>query len=131
MFVLVCYDIGDVAGEGSERLKKVAQACLNYGVLVQYSVFECRINTPLWVMLRAKLLQIHDPKKDSLRFYALCENDERKVEVHGINKLVDPTGPLTGISAAREEARPRPKSRMQRAGRVDPAAVALAGDALS
>ena len=94
MFVLVCYDIGDVAGAGAERLKKVAQACLNYGARVQFSVFECRINAPLWVALRARLLEIHDPSRDSLRFYVLCENDERKVEVHGINKLVDPTGPL-------------------------------------
>lgn len=92
--MLVCYDIGDVAGAGGERLKNVAQACLNYGVRVQYSVFECRISASQWVGLRAKLLEIHEPKKDSLRFYMLCETDERRVEVHGINKLMDPTGPL-------------------------------------
>lgn len=94
MFVLVCYDIGDVAGDGGERLKHVAQACLNHGVRVQFSVFECRINAPQWAVLRARLLQIHNPMKDSLRFYVLCENDERRVEVHGIKKSIDPTGPL-------------------------------------
>lgn len=94
MFVLICYDIGDVSGAGGDRLKKVAQACLNFGARVQYSVFECRISAPQWVGLRARLLEILEPEKDSLRFYLLCEADERKVEVHGLNKLVDPTGPL-------------------------------------
>ena len=92
--MLVCYDIGNVAGAGGDRLRDVAQACLDFGVRVQYSVFECRISAPQWVKLRARLLEIFDPVEDSLRFYTLCESDERRVEVHGINKLVDPTGPL-------------------------------------
>lgn len=94
MLVLVCYDIGEVAGAGAERLRKVAQACQNYGVRVQYSVFECRIDTVQWVVLRARLLQIHEKEKDSLRFYFMCEADERRAEVHGVRKSVNPTGPL-------------------------------------
>jgi CRISPR-associated protein Cas2 len=94
VFVLVCYDIGDVANGGAERLKLVAQQCLNYGVRVQFSVFECRIGEQHWVMLRRNLLDLIDPVKDSLRFYMLCEKDEQKVEIHGKNKAVDPTGAL-------------------------------------
>lgn len=94
VLVLVCYDIGDVAGLGGDRLRQVAQACLNFGTRVQYSVFECRISPAQWVALRAKLLQLFDPERDSIRFYALCENDERRVEVHGLSKGTDPTGPL-------------------------------------
>ncbi len=94
MFVLVCYDIGDVANGGAERLKLVAQQCQNYGVRVQWSVFECRIAPQHWVMLRRNLLDLIDEKKDSLRFYVLCEGDQQKVETHGKNKSVDPTGPL-------------------------------------
>ena len=94
MLVLVCYDIGDVAGDGSVRLRRVAEACLNHGTRVQFSVFECRLSEALWIGLRARLLSVFDGSKDSLRFYFLCETDERKVEKHGRTSGIDPTGPL-------------------------------------
>ncbi len=94
MFILVCYDIGDLANGGAERLKTVAQHCLNFGVRVQYSVFECRLAAHPWVVLRRRLIESINETKDSLRFYILCEKDERKVEVHGLKKSVDPTGAL-------------------------------------
>jgi CRISPR-associated protein Cas2 len=90
LLVLVCYDIGDVAGSGAERLRLVSQACLNFGTRVQYSVFECHIDVAQWVRLRASLLQLFDPARDSLRFYPLCENDERRAEVFGLKKGTDP-----------------------------------------
>jgi CRISPR-associated protein Cas2 len=94
MLVLVCYDIGDVAGAGGERLRQVAQACSDFGSRVQFSVFECRLDEAKWVKLRARLLGLFDEEKDSLRFYILCEKDERRVEVHGLKKGVDVGGPL-------------------------------------
>lgn len=87
--MVVCYDIGDVAGAGAERLRKVSQACSNYGTRVQFSVFECRLNTVQWIKLRAELLGIFDPARDSLRFYSLCESDEKRAEVHGLKKGLD------------------------------------------
>jgi len=83
-----------VAGAGAERLRQVSQACLNYGVRVQYSVFECRIDAVQWVTLKARLLQIHDGEKDSLRFYFMCEADARRAEMHGVRKAINPTGIL-------------------------------------
>jgi CRISPR-associated protein Cas2 len=94
VFVLVCYDIGDVEGLGGVRLRRVAEACLNHGTRVQYSVFECRISEPQWVKLRQRLLNVIDFDKDSLRFYKLCEDCQDKVEYHGLKKGLDPTGLL-------------------------------------
>ena len=94
MFVLVCYDIADVAGEGAARLRRVADACKDYGVRAQYSVFECRISESQWVALRHKLLGSIDSEKDSLRFYFVCERDVERIENHGAKKGIDPTGLL-------------------------------------
>lgn len=91
---MVCYDIGNVAGAGADRLRQVAQACGDFGTRVQFSVFECRLDEAKWVKLRARLLGIFDDQQDSLRFYLLCDRDERRVEVHGLRKGVDVTGPL-------------------------------------
>jgi CRISPR-associated protein Cas2 len=94
VFVIVCYDIGNVDGPGRIRLRRAAEACLDHGVRVQYSVFECRISEAQWVLLKARLLEICELSVDSLRFYSLCETDERRIEVYGRPRGADPTGPL-------------------------------------
>ncbi len=47
-----------------------------------------------WTMLKAALLKIMDEKEDSLRFYYLGNNWERKVEHIGVKKPLDLNGPL-------------------------------------
>lgn len=44
MMVLVSYDVSTIDARGRARLRKVAKACLDYGIRVQYSVFECVVN---------------------------------------------------------------------------------------
>ena len=89
MLMLITYDISLQDPEGASRLRRVAQYCLDYGVRVQYSVFECDIAPDQWVKLKAKLLATYNPATDSLRFYHLGSNWRRKVEHHGAKPAPD------------------------------------------
>lgn len=66
----------------------------NYGVRVQYSVFECRLEAKDWVVLKDKLLSEYDSQRDSLRFYYVSIDDAHRVEHYGVRRPLDPTGPL-------------------------------------
>lgn len=94
MMVLVSYDVSTVTAEGRRRLQHMAKACKNYGQRVQYSVFECELDPAQWEQFKAKLLGIFQPEEDSLRFYYLGSNWERRVEHVGAKPAVDLKGPL-------------------------------------
>ena len=86
--MLISYDVAMEDG-GQKRLRHIAKHCQDYGVRVQYSVFECDIMPDQWVVLKDKLLKVYDPDKDSLRFYHLGSKWRGKVEHHGAKKSVD------------------------------------------
>ena len=44
MLVLVTYDVNTEDDAGKARLRRVAKQCVNYGVRVQNSVFECIVD---------------------------------------------------------------------------------------
>ena len=94
MLVLITYDIATLEAADRRRLRKVAEACQNYGQRVQKSVFECQVGQKEWVLLRADLLALYDASKDSLRFYFLNETAVQQIEHHGLNKPVDLSEPL-------------------------------------
>jgi CRISPR-associated protein Cas2 len=94
MLILVTYDVSTVETAGRRRLRRVAQACEDYGTRVQKSVFECQVGQKEWVLLRARLLQEIKDDEDSLRFYFLDEKAVLRTEHHGVNKPVDLTEPL-------------------------------------
>ncbi len=94
MMVLVTYDVSTEDAAGRKRLRQVARACLDYGQRVQNSVFECEISPAQWVDLRARLCEIIDPARDSLRFYMLGANWRRRVEHVGAKPSLDFDGPL-------------------------------------
>jgi len=94
MMVLVCYDVSTETAQGRRRLRQVAKACTNLGQRVQNSVFECLLEPAHWVQLRARLLELADLEGDSLRFYLLGKNWERRVEHHGAKPTYHPQGPL-------------------------------------
>ena len=75
MIVLICYDVATTERGGPRRLRRIADACKNLGVRVQYSVFECKIEERDWVVLRSRLLDEFDATHDSLRFYFLQSDD--------------------------------------------------------
>jgi CRISPR-associated protein Cas2 len=94
MMVLIAYDVETQSESGKRRLRQVAKVCQNHGQRVQYSVFECLLDSAQWVKLRAGLLGIIDPSSDSLRFYFLGANWRRRVEHAGAKPAYNPEGPL-------------------------------------
>ena len=89
MLILITYDVNLTAEQGAKRLRQISKTCLDYGIRVQYSVFECEITPAQWVELKEALLSIYDPDKDSLRFYHLGSKWKRKVEHYGAKKTPD------------------------------------------
>ena len=78
MLMLITYDISLEDAEGQARLRRVAKLCLDYGVRVQYSVFECDIAPDQWAVLKDKLLKTYNPETDSLRFTIWAANGSAK-----------------------------------------------------
>jgi len=58
------------------------------------SVFEIEVDPAQWTALKAKLEGIIDPKLDSLRYYYLGANWQRRVEHVGAKAVTDLGGPL-------------------------------------
>lgn len=93
MITLVTYDVSTVDADGCRRLRKVARICMNYGIRVQMSVFECKITPAQRVQLEDALRDVIDLDRDSLRIYDLG-SDPRRVTHIGSKKPVDPDGLL-------------------------------------
>lgn len=94
MMVLVSYDVAVSTDGGARRLRRVARECQNFGQRVQFSVFECVVDPAQWTKLKNKLESIIDSKSDSLRYYYLGKNYQRRVEHVGAKPAVDMSGPL-------------------------------------
>ncbi len=94
MFVLITYDVSTLEKAGQRRLRRIAQACKDYGTRVQKSVFECQVGRTEWAVLRQRLLDEINPAADSLRFYFLDETAVGKVEHHGVEKPLNLSEPL-------------------------------------
>ena len=94
MLVLITYDVNTEDAKGRARLRKVAKQCVDHGQRVQNSVFECVLDLGQCKMLKAKLLQIIDPEKDSLRFYYLGKQYKNKIEHYGAKATFDQEGVL-------------------------------------
>ena len=58
------------------------------GARVQYSVFECDLDDKALRRLKARLKGEIDARADSVRFYALCEADVRRIGVMGRGGVV-------------------------------------------
>lgn len=94
MLVLVTYDVATSEGNGAARLRAVSKACRDYGQRVQYSVFEIEVDPAQWTRLKARLEGIIKPETDSLRYYYLGANWQRKVEHVGAKPAADLGGTL-------------------------------------
>lgn len=90
MLVLITYDVNVTSDGGQRRLRRIAKTCLDYGMRVQNSVFECEVTPAQFVTLKNELLEIFDPKSDSLRFYMLGKKGRQKVEHVGAKPVSDP-----------------------------------------
>ena len=75
MYVVISYDITD-----DKRRVNVHKALKDYGMWVQYSVFECRINKVQYLFLRHRLKHLINADEDNVRFYRLCASCQSKIE---------------------------------------------------
>ena len=94
MLVLITYDVNTEDTAGRRRLRQIAKQCVNYGQRVQNSVFECLLDAAQCRSLQAKLCAIMDPERDSLRFYYLGNQYEKKIEHFGCKPSYEPEGVL-------------------------------------
>ncbi|BBB49047.1 CRISPR-associated endonuclease Cas2 [Pelolinea submarina] len=89
MMVLITYDVNTETEDGKKRLRRVAKQCQNYGQRVQNSVFECIIDPALFKRLQAKLAEIMNKEKDSIRYYYLGDDWKKRVEHVGAKASID------------------------------------------
>lgn len=78
MLILVAYDITD-----HRRLSKVAKACEDYGVRVQYSLFECRLDQIELAALWTRLNDLIDDDEDRIVAYQLDSRSSDKTLTAG------------------------------------------------
>ena len=88
MLLLITYDVNTETSEGKSRLRKVAKQCVNYGIRVQNSVFECVVDVAQARELKFKLTKLIDTEKDSLRFYNLGDKYSNRVEHYGAKPTI-------------------------------------------
>lgn len=89
MLVLITYDVSVLTTDGRRRLRKIAKTCLDFGMRVQNSVFECEVDPAQFVELKSELIEIYNPSEDSIRFYSLGKNGRQRVEHVGIKSVPD------------------------------------------
>jgi len=94
MNVLISYDVSTETAAGRKRLRKVAQACQDFGQRVQKSVFECSVSEAQFEEVIRRLLKIIEKTEDSLRIYRLVEPKEKYVQVYGLDGSVNFDEPL-------------------------------------
>jgi CRISPR-associated protein Cas2 len=94
MMVLITYDVNTETGAGMRRLRRVSKKCQDYGQRVQNSVFECLIDPAQLKELQLVLLQIIDPKVDSLRYYYLGDHWKNRIEHVGAKPGIDLEGTI-------------------------------------
>jgi CRISPR-associated protein Cas2 len=94
MMVLITYDVNTSTEAGKRRLRAVAKQCQNYGQRVQYSVFECLVDSVQMKQLKQRLLKLIDPEQDSLRLYYMGNDWRNRIEHIGTKVSIDLEGTL-------------------------------------
>ena len=90
--VIISYDVNTSDKEGTRRLRKVAKECQNHAQRVQNSVFEADLDYSAFLKLKENLIDLINEEKDSLRFYYLGNNWERRIEHIGAKATYNPEG---------------------------------------
>lgn len=78
MLVIIAYDICD-----AKRLRQVAECCKDFGLRVQYSVFECHLEADRIDQLWERLCGLIDPAEDRLVAYPIHGKAKRDIRCHG------------------------------------------------
>ena len=78
MLTLVAYDISD-----QKRLRRVAELCEDYGVRVQYSVFECHLDEDEFADFWLALLACIDESEDRVVAYKIDARCAKETQTAG------------------------------------------------
>ena len=73
---LVCYDIAD-----DKRLRKVFKTCSNFGDHLQFSIFECDLNSSELIQFESALAGIINAREDQVLFVSLGPAETRSDRV--------------------------------------------------
>jgi CRISPR-associated protein Cas2 len=84
VLIVVSYDVPD-----DRRRTRLAHMLKDFGVRVQYSVFECLLEADQVDRLRERVTKLIDAGKDSVRLYRFCLDCGSKVELHGQGKVTE------------------------------------------
>ena len=87
MFVVVTYDITD-----DKRRIHVSGELENFGSRVNFSVFECHLDSETLLILKHRLAELIEAAEDNVRYYVLCDACVKKVEVQGKGEMTQDTG---------------------------------------
>jgi CRISPR-associated protein Cas2 len=75
-FILVVYDISN-----DRRRSRLHDVLLDYGTPVQYSVFECLLESDELDKMKKAVKRLIRPRRDNVRYYYLCADCLDKVEI--------------------------------------------------
>jgi len=84
MHYTVAYDITD-----DKRRNRVAKILQDFGIRIQYSVFECNTDRRALLRLQNRLEKAIDLGKDTIIFYHLCATCEKQIDRIGLKKGLD------------------------------------------
>jgi CRISPR-associated protein Cas2 len=74
MFIVVAYDIPD------DRCRtRLHETLRRFGEPVQYSVFECILDSPQFVEMRGAVAKVVEGFEHNVRYYRLCEACRRAI----------------------------------------------------
>lgn len=79
MLVLVAYDICN-----PRRLARVAGHCQDFGMRVQYSLFECRLPPEVFDRFWSRMKGLANPDEDRVVAYRICEQCAAQVHTFGV-----------------------------------------------
>lgn len=81
--IIITYDISD-----DKRRGKVSNLLENYGIRVQYSVFEYKLKPEDLLKLKFYLKKVINKEEDRIHFYRLCLGCYGKIERIGTDRLI-------------------------------------------
>lgn len=84
MYILISYDI-----QNDKTRAKVAKILSDYGMRIQFSVFECDISNKQFEELKAKITDLIDHENDRVRFYQICKSCQKTAIISGVAQLYE------------------------------------------
>lgn len=80
MYVLITYDIDTTTPQGKRALSRIGKLYKNYGIRVQYSVWECLLDPAELESLKSETKKCLENVKGNIRIYQLPKNWDTKIQ---------------------------------------------------